>query len=336
MYPLFSKADMVKGSVMRERVLVTGANGFVGSNLCRLLIQDNVDVWATGTAVGWRLMQGGWQDRFKECDLTSSEQVSALLQEVRPDVVYHCATYGAYPYRTGVPFQADRTRMISVNLNGTLNLLQAAESSHVRRLVHLGSSSEYGAQTIPRTEDLHEEPTDFYGLTKFFATHACLHAARTGRLSVTVLRLFSVYGPLEEPTRLIPTLLRAVMTRQRPELLDPRPVRDYVYVDDVYRACKTAANTPAADGRIINIGSGQQTSVGDVVRVLNTLSPDITPIWLGERRPEDSPVWGADVHLAKELLGWSPQVSLQEGLRRTLTSAQSNADWGARLLERQE
>ena len=152
------------------------------------------------------------------------------LKRVRPRVVLHLATYGAYES------QADAHAILHTNILSTLNLLEASAETGVGIFVSSGSSSEYGFKAEPMSESDVLEPNSFYAVGKAAQTHLCQYMAKRCALSVAVYRLFSVYGPWEEPTRLLPTLIRRARAGLPLQMVSPRTVRDFVYVDDVLGA----------------------------------------------------------------------------------------------------
>lgn len=209
--------------------------------------------------------------------------------------------------------------MFGTNLAGTFHLLAACAETGFDRFVHAGSSSEYGIKSTPMSEKDPLAPEDAYGASKAGASLWCRAIAASWKLPVATLRLFSPYGPWDDPVRLIPTAARAFLDGRSPRLASPSGVRDFVFVDDVVDAFLLAATVPSAAGEILNIGSGRQTTVGEVVDILSRLIPGApAPSWNAVPARPGSPVWVADIGHARRLLGWEPKVPLEEGLQRTI------------------
>ena len=187
-----------------KRILVTGAAGAVGAVLCRRLLAEGHEVHVTlkRTSASWRLAAIEADLRLHHVDLTDEPAVEALLTAVRPAVIYHLAAHGAYP------FQTNADGIIQTNILGTWNLLKASERVEYETFVNTGSSSEYGFKEHAMRETDLLEPSSYYAVAKCAQTLLCQHAAKRSARSINTLRLFSVYGPFEEPTRLIPTLIR--------------------------------------------------------------------------------------------------------------------------------
>lgn len=297
-----------------EPVLVTGATGFVGSHLVRRLLALGADVHIVvrrGSDLS-RIRDGVGRLTLHHADLEEEGAVRAAAGRARARTIFHCASYG------GHPGQDDADRAFRANLLGTAHLLSACAESGFDRLVHTGSSSEYGQKEVPMSEADVIVPRDAYGASKAGATLWLAAAASRGLPAVT-LRLFSPYGPADDPRRLIPTVARAYLRGTSPRLARPDAVRDFVYIDDVIDACLRAATASGAAGEIINVGSGRETSAGEVVDIISRLFPGAPAARWGAVPPRPgSSRWVAEIGRARQLLGWEPSVPLEEGLRRTV------------------
>jgi nucleoside-diphosphate-sugar epimerase len=300
-----------------KRALITGATGFVGANLARRLLRDGheVHVLVRPDATMWRIASVRDDLRIHVADLGDRMELARLLALVRADWIFHLAAYGAYPT------QRDWPRMVDTNIVGTFNLVDSAVSVGFEAFVNTGSSSEYGSKDHAPAETEGLDPNSHYAVTKASATMLCRYTARTCRVSIPTLRLYSVYGPYEEPTRLMPTLLLRALQGSLPPLVDPETVRDFVYIDDVCDAYVLAAQRSLGDpGAIYNIGSGRQTTLRDLVEsVRTTFGISDQPSWGSmSRRSWDTPVWVADNDKARRELNWSPTTELDRGLDLTM------------------
>jgi dolichol-phosphate mannosyltransferase len=302
--------------VRGRRALVTGAAGFIGANLVRRLLADGAEVHALIRPSGssWRLDGVGGDVRRHDADLADAAALRGVVRSARPDVVFHLAAHGAYSW------QRDLAAMTRVNVLGTEALLEAARDAGVERVVHAGTSSEYGETDHAPAEDERLEPNSHYAVTKAAATHLCALVAGGG-LTVATLRLYSAYGPWEEPGRLMPTVVMRGLAGELPPLVDPRTPRDLVFVDDVCDAFVRAATAavPAAH-RIYNVGSGRQATIGEIVALVRErLAIEAEPEW-GSYAPRDwdTAVWVAQPRRAATELGWSATTSLRAGIDRTV------------------
>lgn len=300
-----------------KRVLVTGATGFVGANLTRRLIArgDDVHLIFRPRHVAWRLDALAGRVRLHEAELADAEAVFRVVRDVQPDWILHLAAHGAYS------FQTDVDEMVRTNVMGTVNLLEAGRKVGFEAFVHAGSSSEYGFQDHAPSEDERPEPNSPYAVTKLAATHFCRHVGRSTTLPVVTLRLYSVYGPYEDPRRLIPTVIVKGLAGGWPPLVDPSVARDFVFVDDVCDAFLLAAREAAsAPGAIYNVGTGTQTTLHDVTDVAQrALAIRTQPEWSTmSMRSWDTHCWRADSRRIQAALGWRPKVDFETGFRRTI------------------
>jgi dolichol-phosphate mannosyltransferase len=203
--------------------------------------------------------------------------------------------------------------------------------------VNTGSSSEYGFRDDAPAEGDLIQPNSPYAVTKAAATLFCGYAARKHGARIRTLRLYSVYGPWEEPTRLIPTLIVRGLGNRLPVLVDPEVARDFVYVDDVCDAyLAVAANTTAEPDAVFNIGTGVQSSLEQVVSVARRLlAIDVEPRWGSmPNRMWDTTSWVADSRKIKRELGWEPSHAFEAGLAATIDWFRANPSLLAYYQER--
>jgi UDP-glucose 4-epimerase len=297
-----------------KRVVLTGATGFIGANLARRLLADghDVSVLLRPGCSPWRLEGIRGDLRVHDVDLTDATGVAAAIRQVRPDWIFNLAAHGAYSWQT------ELHAMLMTNLLGTVNLLEAAVSSGFEAFVQTGTSSEYGAKDHSPPEVEWLEPNSHYAVTKASATLFCRYTGQTTGLGVRTLRLYSVYGPWEEPTRLMPTLVMRGIHGELPSLVSPSTARDYVYVDDVVDATIAAAATPGQEpGAVYNVGTGRQTTLSEVVDLVRAeMGIAAEPVW-GTMAPRtwDTDVWVADIARINAQLRWEPRYALPEGFR---------------------
>lgn len=298
------------------RVLVTGAAGFVGACLTRRLVErgDEVTALVRPGSDLWRLREVAPLLRLVEGDLCEPGSVERAVREARADVVYHLAAHGSNSAQT------DPGQILQTNVLGTLHLLQACVGSPCRLFVAAGSSSEYGFKTAPMRETDRLEPNSYYAVGKAAATHLCQLFGTLRRFPIATLRLFSVYGPFEERTRLVPTLLRRALAGEPLELVSPAVARDFVYIDDVVDAFLRQDELSGLEGEVLNIGSGVQRTVRDVVDLVLELTGSSSEVRWGAmaERAWDATSWVGSIERAEELLGWAPRRDLRGGLRATL------------------
>lgn len=300
-----------------RHVLVTGAAGFIGSNLVQELLRYGAVVHVIirpGTNL-WRIKKLLPGLHLHVVDLTNREGLKKTVQEVSPEIIYHLAAQGVSP-----AFQEHR-EILRTNILGTFNLLESTALLDYRLFVHLGGSSEYGTKSGPMRESDCLEPLTFYGAAKAAATLLCQQYARANRRPVVVLRAFSVYGYWESPSRLIPTAIRAALCDRELALTAPGYRRDFVFVEDLVEACLLALRAEKASGEIINVGSGLQWSNEEVVDLVQVVTGRRINVRVGAypARRSDKAHWVADIRKARDLLGWEPRHTLRAGLEKTVS-----------------
>jgi len=288
------------------RYLITGAAGFVGANLVRGLADKNNEVYALIRKTNpWRINDLLISGKVKGCyaDLTNLEDLKKCIQSIKPDFIFHTAVYGAYPGR-----QKDINLMIQTNIIGTINLIEAAEEIPI---INTGSTSEYGIKEAPMKETDLCLPDNDYGWSKLSQTLYCQ------KKKIPTLRLFSVYGPWEDPNRLIPILTKAKINNSPLSLRNS--VRDYIYSEDVVDAfIKASEEYERIKGEIINIGSGKQSSVKDILLIIDNINTQRLKInWDFKAIQTEPKVWVADIEKANKLLNWKPRYTVEQGLKKT-------------------
>lgn len=306
-----------------DRVLVTGAAGFVGANLCAHLVATGrrVTAWVRpgGSPSAWR-HPGLVGCEAREVDLLDAEAVKRGLADCSPRAVVHCA-------RGNVSAAATWSEASATSLAGTAHLLDALDRMRLAgggspRLVHVGSSLELRAAVRPLREDDPIDPDSRLGAIKAAEGHL-VRAFLSGHRG-TILRVFSAYGPWEAPHRLIPTAIRCLRTGATLSLTRPGLSRDWVHIDDVASALARAAEDDAPDG-VFHLGSGIEHDSDTVVETLARLAGK--PIEIRRDyapHATDRAHWCADLSRTRAVLGWRPRHDLASGLRATL------AWWSAR------
>ena len=296
---------MSAGSLREVRALVTGASGFLGSNLCRRLLDDGAEVHATSrsarTSDHPRL-------RWWQSDLASEGSARALLREIRPDVVFHLA--GQVSAAPGLPLVQPAFHSL---LGSTVNLLGAVAQEGCRRVVLTGSLTE------PWTDGPEVAPTSPYAAAKWASSaYARMFHALYGT-PVVILRPFMAYGPGQRAEKLVPHVILSLLDGTPPKLASGDFTADWIYVDDVIEGFARAASQQGIEGATLDLGTGVMTSTRDLVRRIvartgSRLEPEFGVV---PDRP-DEPLRSADVGTAKERLGWQAQISLDDGIDRTI------------------
>lgn len=305
---------------------MTGATGFVGANLVRRLVAENYHVTIVTRPLSdlWRLEGIIHAIEREATDLADGAAVRARMHKARPAIIFHLATAGVYGGR-----HVPEAQMVEANLLTTMNLLQACTDLDYRCFVNTGSSSEYGPKTHPMVETDPTEPRDIYGVTKCAATHYASAIGQKESRPIVTLRLFSPFGPYDDPRRLIPTAIACALAGRDIRLTSPGVGRDYIFVDDVVDAyVKCIERARSIPGEVINVGSGQQKTLKETVEaILALVETSSRPRWgEGPVSSQDNPFWQADITKARRCLDWVPRVDFREGLRRTVEWLRGHPD----------
>lgn len=306
-----------------KRALVTGADGFIGSHLTEMLATRGYQVRALAQYNSFN--HWGWLE-----DLDNTKNLEILCGDIRDpafcrtlcqdiDTVFHLAALIAIPYSYQAP-----DSYVDTNIRGTLNICQAARDAGVQRLIHTSTSEVYGtAQYVPIDERHPLQPQSPYSASKIAADAMAMSFFNAFNLPLTIARPFNTYGPRQSARAVIPTIITQIATGQKQiQLGDVSPTRDFNYVEDTCRGFIALAESDQTLGETVNIGSNTEISIGDTLLLIKTLMDSEVEFVVDKQRlrPEKSEVnrlW-CDNSKIKTLTGFTPDISLEEGLRRTI------------------
>lgn len=300
---------------LKGPIVIFGAGGFIGANLTLQLsaVRDDVYAITSKPFVPWRL--DAVPKNILHCDITKKDAVEKLFDDYGFKTVFDLAAYGAYSS------QDITEKIYQTNFTGLLNILEIASKFHINALVHAGSSSEYGLNCeAPNEEDV-LLPNSHYAVSKVAAAHLIKYYGIIKEIPVVNLRYYSIYGPYEDPDRLVPKLIVKGMEGTYPPLVQPEVSRDFVFIDDAVLATILAANANFTNirGKSINIASNIKTTVKEIAATIKDIfSLQQEPTWGNmPNRKWDLKDWYGTANLAKELLGWQNETPLKTGLEKT-------------------
>jgi NAD dependent epimerase/dehydratase len=314
-----------------KKVLVTGADGFIGSHLTELLVRSGADVTALvqyNSFNSW-----GWIDTFDKELLRSVNVASGDIREYDGikkivkgrDLIFHLAALIAIPYSYHSPMAYVRT-----NAEGTANVMEAAREYGVEKVIHTSTSETYGTAIYVPIDEKHPlQGQSPYSATKIAADKLVESYFRSYDLPFVTARPFNTYGPRQSARAIIPSIIiQALSHAIELKLGSLSPTRDFTYVADMVRGLVKIAQCDNIQGEIINIGSGSEISIGDLAaKILDLMNADVKINCEDERiRPSNSEVKRllADNRKIRELTGWEPEYSLEEGLIRTIEWLKDN------------
>jgi nucleoside-diphosphate-sugar epimerase len=298
-----------------QRILVTGANGFIGSHLCRRLCQEGAEVHAVYRS---RRPAGAGDQHWWQADLADLEAVRKIVGQARPEVIFHLASHVK-----GAPGLEHVLPTFQSNLQSTVNLLTVAADTSCRRVILTGSLAE------PEVEKGETFPSAPYAAAKWASSGYARMFHALYKLPVLIARVFMVYGPAQiDLTKLIPYVTLSLLQGKPPKISSGERLVDWIYVSDVVNGFLALAQASDVDGATLDLGSGSLVSIREIVKQLamsigNGVKPEFGA--LPDRPLEPTRIAKTAETFAR--IGWKPQVSLQEGLRRTV-------DWYREELER--
>jgi nucleoside-diphosphate-sugar epimerase/glycosyltransferase involved in cell wall biosynthesis len=309
---------------LRGPILVTGASGFIGANLFKTISALRDDVFAVvQREKNWRLAEVS-DERVVAVDLNDRAAVKNLVTTVSPQTVFDCVAYGAYS------FEKNDQLIYQTNFLAMTGMVDLLAERPFSAYIHAGSSSEYGTNCTAPPETGECRPNSHYAVSKLAAANYLSFMGKSHAFPCVNLRLYSVYGPLEDTGRLIPMLARKALEGRFPALVDARTSRDFVHVEDVCRAFVLAAAKmhPGLYGESFNIGSGQKTTIGELAATAKRLFNIGEEPQFGTMgaRDWDLAEWYSNPEKAMNALEWKSAISLDQGLRLT-------ADWVGKLDE---
>jgi nucleoside-diphosphate-sugar epimerase len=310
--------------------LVTGGAGFIGSHLAEELLRRGhrvriVDSLITGKRRNLEHLGGA---DFLEGDLAEPDVAARAVAGV--DFVLHQAAIPSVPRSVKDPVTSNRA-----NITASLNVLVAARDAGVKRLVYAGSSSAYGnTPTLPKREDMPTNPLSPYALQKLVVEQYCQLFTQLYGLQTVTTRYFNVFGPRQDPgspySGVISLFSTALLAGRQPVIYgDGEQTRDFTYVANVVDGVLRACEAPGVSGHMMNLATGGRISLNDLLKTMNAiLGTNLTAIYK-EPRAGDVRDSQADISKARALLGYTPMVGLEEGLRRTLDWCRAEAGAGA-------
>jgi UDP-glucose 4-epimerase len=296
--------------------VVTGGLGFIGNELVRQLLRAGEEVAILDnrnrTAPDIGDLAGA---KVFDVDLTQHGKVAATLTQLKPKTVFHLAAIHFIP-----ECNANPERTLQVNVEATMGLLRACSEAGVRHFLYASSGAIYADSPSSLNEASLVGPVDIYGWSKKFGEELCQCQAEPRGLKITLCRLFNNYGPRETNAHIIPEILSQLKQGRRLRLGNTKPRRDYIHTADTAKALRLLSRIPPALCQTVNIATGEDASVDELVAVLSELLGQSITVEVEQSRfrKADKLVQKADISCLRQLVAWQPEISLRDGLGELL------------------
>lgn len=288
---------------------ITGGSGFIGSSLIPKLVKEGHSILILSNKPPQKKFEN---TEFKECDITNKNQVNSLVKDV--DAIIHLAALKSSKDSVEIPHEYNK-----VNIDGTVNLLEAAKNNGIKKFIFASTSAVYGTLAAPQKESTISFPNNPYGLTKLAGEHYCSAYSENFGLETVSLRIFNTFGPGQELVSIVPAFLNCTIEGTQPIIFGSGDRgRDFIYIDDIADGfVKAFDNSTKANGKAINIGSGKSYSITEVLKKIEELTQTKLDPIKKDNVKGDLENTCADISLAKELIDWTPKTNFEEGLQKT-------------------
>lgn len=300
-------------------IVIFGAGGFIGTNLLQSLLLYRTDVFGVSQNVkhNWRFKAASIPlKNLINCDINDVNQIKNLVNKIKPMTIFNLAAYGAYSK------QKEYRKIYQTNFDSTVDLIEILKENGFEAYVHAGSQSEYGINSRGPKEDSELIPNSHYAVSKTANYYTVKYYGKIEKLPLVHLRLYSAYGPWEEPDRLIPILLAKARKEEYPQLVDPNISRDFIYIQDIVSAFIFAASKMNRKiyGEVFNVATGEKTTIKELVlKVKKILDVKRDPVFGSmQKRDWDLKDWYGNTKKIEKFLKWKPRYSLEEGLKLSI------------------
>ncbi|RFB18930.1 NAD(P)-dependent oxidoreductase [Bacillus sp. HNG] len=307
-----------------QRVLITGANGFIGSHVVQRMVQEKalVSVIVRESSDLWRIEELKKEIDINLVDLRDSASIDKCVKSLKPDFVFHVGAYGVDSR------QKDYSTAANTNIMGTMNLLNSVKDIGCKKFINVGTCMEYGDKQEIIRENSYLEPDSIYGSTKASATIIAHQIAKENNINLVTLRPFGIFGEKEGSHKFFPYIILSILEGKDVNLTPCEQYRDYCYIENIMDGFVLAAKNETVNNEIFNIGSGEIFKLKHFVDIIyNQMRSTKQPNY-GALPYRQNEVWRQqpDTNKMKRLLNWEPKVSLEEGIKRTINWYETNTE----------
>ena len=301
---------------MKYPILITGAAGFIGSNLTRHFVSRgiNVHILIKRSSNIWRLNDIINKTNVHYADVGDKNKIKQIIKKIKPKTIYHLAAHG------GSSDQNDLDKIKKSILDSTFNLINECKKYKFNIFINTGSSSEYGFKNKAMKESDNLTPNSYYSVFKSSSTLFCQYESFKSNLQIVTIRPFHVYGPFEGDNRLVPTLIKNMLCNKKIKLVSPKVSRDMIFISDVVDFYIMIAKKKNLKGEVFNLGSGKKTTIKEIYNSLKKITDyKVKNSWGSmTNRYWDQSIWYSNNSYVKNKLNWKPEVSLKKGLASTV------------------
>tara|TARA_B110000858_G_C17745547_1_gene447127 strand:+ start:362 stop:1273 length:912 start_codon:yes stop_codon:yes gene_type:complete len=300
-------------SLLGNKLLIIGGTGFIGSYLCEEGLKKGMHV----TSLSINSKGTNKNINYINADITNSLNLIDKLSKLNFDYVINCGGYIKHnPYFHG------GNLVIKEHLIGLYNIIDSLDLSSLKRFIQIGSSDEYGLISAPQKEDDLCFPTSSYSYSKLSATNLLQSLGKYENFKSTIVRIFLVYGPKQKENRLLPYIIKNFLNRKRINLSPGKQIRDFCFISDIVNGIfKCIETNKDIDGEVFNLSSADPITVKELVSKVANLTNTELPKFgnLDYKVNESMELWGSN-DKARKILNWTPKVSIDEGLQKTIDS----------------
>ncbi|HYF82773.1 MAG TPA: GDP-mannose 4,6-dehydratase [Clostridia bacterium] len=315
---------MERLSFGKKKVVVTGANGFIGSHMTMRMLEEkaHVHIMVREASDLWRLDKVSKDIEICKLDLRNGGEVEKYMRKIKPDYIFHMAAYGVDSRQKDYVIAAD------TNIIGTINMLNAAIAVGCEKFINTGTSMQYGNKLMPIRETEYYSPSNIYGSTKGSATIIAHQIATENDINISTIIPFGVFGENEGSHKFFPHVILSVLGGKSIELSPCEQYRDYCYIENIIDGFLMAVANEKAKNEIFNIGSGDVYQLKHFVKLIVERAGCKSDIKYGSVEYRKNDLWSPQPDISKitDVLGWSPKVSLSEGIDRTIEWFRANYD----------
>lgn len=320
------------GTKLKGPIVIFGAGGFVGINLLNTIFKQRSDVFglSSNPQKSWRIIKNKHLSKnILTCNILNFAETKKIILKYRPQTIFNLAAYGAYP------FQKKHDLIYKTNFNSTINIVEILKKIDFKAYIHAGSQSEYGLNCSGPKEEDSLIPNSHYAVSKTAVYYLLKYYGKIEKLPVVHLRLYSVYGPWEEPSRLMPSLIKKAINGDFPDFADPAISRDFVYVDDVVEAMIKVASRLShsgltrinLSGEVFNVATGKKTTIKELAFLAKKIfkiksKPEFDKM---PKRDWDVYNWYGNPKKIQKMVGWKAVTNLKEGLLKFYEYEKTNS-----------